>query len=217
MRVAIVGHGPSLLKREAGAEIDGHDCVVRLKRSAHLMQRPNIFGGLVDVVACSGAIAGAMRKEWPEVSRFWVFADSRNFGQGVEEAVAEQLPGGYCNEALCKRWVDEYVALRDATPTDPRQQSHARCSDDLGHLHCSAGTFALIYALHVIQPEEVTLYGFDNVRSGTFDWSLTRGPAWDKYPDHNWEAESRLIPRICNAYGYRLEAGGEEITCKLDM
>jgi len=213
MRVAIVGHGPSLLKRDVGPEIDAHDCVVRLKLSAHLTQRPEIFGCRTDVVVCSAAIVGRIQAEWPAVNRFWVFVDSRNFGMGVEQHVSENLPNGYCSEALCKRWVEQYLSLREESPVDYRQAPHTQCSDDLGHLHCSAGTFALIYALHVIQPEEVTLYGFDNVRRGAFTWSLTRGPDWAKYPDHNWAAESRLLPLIANAYGYQTEVAGEDIKC----
>lgn len=210
MRIAIIGHGPSLLSYPFGKEIDDHDVVVRMKASSLLPDKyPHIAGGRTDVVVGSVKAIGHALSAWPDVSRFWAFHDTRTFGQVLGPSVKDI----YTNEALCKKWVGVYREMRATPSLDGSQQRHQSCSDDMGHLHCSAGLFAVLFACHVLSPTEITLYGYDNIRNGGFTWSLTRGPEWDQYPDHNWETEARMLPVLLNAYSLATEPEGDRIRC----
>lgn len=220
MQLAIIGHGPSLLKAHYGREIDGHDLIVRLKRSAHLpRQYPQFFGTRTNIVCGSLTIAPVLAMDWPGQRTYWIFADTRTFGPDAERRAMNAIPGANVtfDEALCERWVSEYRRMRLGIALADGQKRHEKLSDDHGHLHCSAGMFAVIYAMAITRPTQISLYGFDNIRTGGFTWSLTRGPEWNQYPDHNWETESRLLREVCNAYGYEAEIQGDIIRCSSAM
>jgi hypothetical protein len=73
--------------------------------------------------------------------------------------------------------------------------------DPLGHPHLSAGFHAILYACRFLKPSKVVLAGFDNIESGSFTWSITRGPDWGKYPDHRWDIEHDLLLDIGDEFG----------------
>lgn len=211
MRVAIIGHGPSLLDAERGQEIDAHDVVVRMKTSAVLPQKfGHLVGERADVVCASMRVIYQALNVWGSQPDFWAFHDTRTFGEPPPVVMDYNIK---TDEALCQRWVKEYRCMREMTEIDRAQARHETLSDDLGHKHCSAGMFSVIFACDFLKPSEITLYGFDNIRNGGFTWSLTRGPDWSRYPDHNWQTEARMLPVVLSHYGLVSEPEGEVIRC----
>ena len=204
-RIAIVGHGPSLLAQECGADIDAHDQVIRMKASQHLREHPQCFGMKVDHVLCSFTVAPSIQQHWPTVNSFFIFMDTRHEmvpEEGINNVLGLFQGKAIIDRPLCDHWIKKYRMKREVQELDTRQETKGDISDENGHRHPSAGTFAICYALEHLCPDELTLYGFDNLLSGKFDWSVTRGPEWDKYPDHNWAAEKAMISDICDYYGY---------------
>lgn len=209
MKIAIIGHGPSLQRYKPGRDIDAHDKVVRLKRSRHLLQYPEHFGSRTDVVCGSATIGAALKDHWEnECTDFWVFVDTRTEGLvngKLNALVAYFEPNGiHVDPSLCKTWREHYRAIRSDYPLAQGQERKDRLSDDKGHLHPSAGTHSILYALDIHKPDVLRLYGFDSIATGAFTWSLTRGPDWTQYPDHNWETEQRMLNDIAAHYGYQI-------------
>ena len=50
----------------------------------------------------------------------------------------------------------------------------------------------------------MTCYGFDNVKTGTFTWSLMRGPDWEQYPDHRWDVEKEMARLVAARHDVEL-------------
>ena len=71
MSVAIVGHGPSLLEQEYGAEIDEH-IVVRQKRCEKTLEQPEQYGTRTDYIAGSLLIVD----DFPKIGESWGLAHS---------------------------------------------------------------------------------------------------------------------------------------------
>lgn len=190
----IVGHGPSLLEKRAGAEIDSHDFVVRLKRSKDLLRYPEIYGARADAVCGSWTI----RRELADVAPLvWVFMDSRHDSVPDEEVErAEMEIPCRIERELCRYWNRVYRAMR--TPYE--MPNGMQQFDPLGHPHMSAGMHAIVYAAAILPCERITLAGFDNIETGTFTWSVTRGPDWMQYPDHRWDVEHELIKQVSDEF-----------------
>jgi len=189
----IVGHGPSLLGRGLGEEID-REPTVRLKRCQHLLGDPD-YGSRIDYVCGSWTIRNGL----PEAKK-WVFLDSRH--ENVTESECLSFDG-VVFQPLCRRWNAYFRELRGPYTRHPKTvPSH---SDDMGHRHMSAGLHAILYACE-LGFKEIRLWGFDNVLSGEFTWSVTRGPQWNEYPDHRWDVERRLLELIKSDYGADIES-----------
>ena len=200
MKAVIVGHGPSMLKRELGGEIDSFDFVIRQKRCSETLKYPKQYGSRVDSVCGSFTIAMSLKQD-VAARQYWVFMDSRH--HAVSPAQVEQVrravPCVILRET-CDYWNERYRQLREAFVMDAAQE-RKKTSDELGHTHMSAGLHTLIYACELLKPTTVMLAGFDNVQSGAFTWSISRGPQWQQYPDHNWPTERKLVPIISEHYG----------------
>lgn len=202
--VAIVGHGPSMLTSKHGVAIDACDVVVRLKRCQDTLQYPELYGTRTDIVGGSFTVARAL-KGIGAASRYWIFLDSRHVKvtpRDQAELRAFFSPARVEMDAeLCWTWDETYRRQRRAFAIHPQMKQSEHSDLSLGHNHTSIGMKALIYACHFIQPERVRLFGFDNLASGTFTWSVTRGPAWNQYPDHRWDVEHDLVPMIAQSFG----------------
>ena len=208
-RLAIVGHGPSMLSGENGSRID--ECeVMRLKRSSHLLKDPIHYGSKTDYVTCSFTIGDQIQGDWPQVKWFFLFTDTRNQGltkQSIEHTRALLKPAEACvDPALCNYWIMAYRENRLCQNLDARQETKGPLSDEYGHLHPSAGFFSILYSMVYLKPSMIELFGFDSLTSGKFDWSVTRGEDWRNYPDHNWSTEHKLLPWLAKIYGYRQSA-----------
>lgn len=215
MQIAIVGHGPSLLKARLGQKIDDHDKVVRCKRSWELPERyPDYYGRKTDVAVGSLVVIEAMIKGWQArgVNIFWSFYDTRT--DHVEVAFEQNV---ILDRELCQHWRGIYRDLRPVIALDEAQKAINGLSDERGHLHPSAGMYAIIYALHFEKPDLLSLYGFDSLTTGRFTWSVTRGSEWMEYPDHNWAAEKALLAAVAEHYGYHLtQVNGTASLVRLD-
>lgn len=180
-QIAVVGHGPSLLDQRRGSEIDSADLVVRMKWHASLRERPDIFGSRTDIAASSLRVAGKLRKLWPDVSRFIVFFDSRTYDmlEAELDAIRAKFDGVelLMDKPLCWTWDELYRQF--ANPEDEP--------------HTSTGFHVLIHLAKYFPGSDVRLYGFDSMVSGTWTWSLTRGPDWEHYPKHRFDIERRLL------------------------
>jgi len=200
MQAVIVGHGPSLLQKQLGSQIDRFDFVVRQKRCGETLKYPAQFGSKVDAVCGSFTIAMGLPQD-VKAPQYWVFMDSRHHAVPAEqvEQLRRAVPCIILRER-CDYWNQRYRDMRQAFAMNPAQE-RKKTSDDLGHTHMSAGLHALIYACELLKPSKIVLAGFDNVQSGGFTWSISRGPDWKQYPDHNWATEHRMVPVIADHYG----------------
>ena len=189
MKAIIVGHGPSMMLEKMGHLIDEFDIVIRLKRCQKTLKHFEYYGSKTSVVAGSLTIAGALREV--KADQYWVFVDSRH--SDIDQAVIDNIPNIFkpkpciLDKALCDSWDEIYRSKRD----DMGGQ---------GHAHTSQGFKAILYALHFLKPDELILVGFDNIFTGDFTWSVTRGPKWKHYPDHRWDVENELLDDLKKAY-----------------
>lgn len=206
MKIAIVGHGPSLLHSPCGPEIDAYDFIVRLKRSWDLpVSYSKFYGSKTDAVCGSLTLGQAMIQPWYEkgVREFWLFSDSRHedWPETVERDLNVRYQNVHIDRDMCRYWREKYRGLRHWNERSQQQVQSDKLSDDLGHLHQSAGSHAIMYAM-ARKPRSIALFGFDSLLSGKFTWSITRGPSYNQYPDHNWEAERQLFGELCRHFQY---------------
>lgn len=193
MKAIIVGHGPSIMGEEMGSLIDEFDTVIRLKRCQETLKHPENFGSKTDIVAGSLTIAGALRDI--DADQYWVFVDSRH--TDTDPILIERTPRIFepapciLDKPLCDSWDELYRSKRDEMGGQ-------------GHNHTSQGFKAIIYALHYLKPDELILVGFDNIYTGEFTWSITRGPKWKHYPDHRWDVEHALLEDVKKTYNAKI-------------
>lgn len=205
MNVVIVGHGPSAINAMAGEEIDKYDVVIRQKRCEETLKHPDIYGTRTDVVSGSWTI-GTLLPNHVKSEEYWIFLDSRHKNvkekqiQGMKALYGEMNKRLFIDKDLCDAWNETYRDMRTPDYEFADRQERKETSDDLGHTHMSAGMHTIIYACKRLMPKTITLVGFDNIFYGDFEWSVTRGPNWHKYPDHRWDIEHQLIPMVSECY-----------------
>ena len=187
-----MGHGPSLLEKLQGEVIDSFDYVVRLKRCLETLKYPEVYGTKTNAVCGSWTI----RDKLPSLGEKWVFLDSRHSGVLPSE-VDNESRWYRMDRGLCDWWNRLYRLRR----TPYKRPLGVQEFDPLGHPHLSAGFHAILYACRFLKPSKVVLAGFDNIESGSFTWSITRGPDWGKYPDHRWDIEHDLLLDIGDEFG----------------
>jgi hypothetical protein len=205
--VVIVGHGPSLIDKQIGDKIDTFDKVIRLKRCQETLRYPRHYGSKTSAVCGSYTIARAL-KQIPS-PEYWVFLDSRHVditdGE-LDELRQHFLPAHtFIDRELCDKWNQIYRDVRTPYDGPVPQMSLTRTSDPVyGHNHMSAGLHAILYACALYGIDDLHLAGFDNVKTGAFDWSITRGPDWDHYPDHRWDIERNMLGLIAEHYHVKI-------------
>jgi len=162
------------------------------------LEKPEQYGTKTDILCGSMTIAYKLPSA-VDCQEYWVYTDSRHDDCDEKLAKLEACETRYVIEReLCFLWNELYRARRK-----PYRQEGVRIYDKLGHPHMSAGLHALIYAAFLTR-EDVVLYGFDNVRTGTQAPSVLREPGWAHYPDHNWPVERGMIPIIEKAHGIKV-------------
>ena len=204
-RCIIVGHAPSMLLEEMGELIDGYDTVIRLKNCRQTLMKPEFYGTKTDIVGGSLTIAGQLRDLTSE--KFWIWTDSRHEGWEWNDQI-NALPHIFTNKRvfidrdLCNTWNTTYRNMREATPDHNWDEAMraSRYDTGEGENHMSQGLHALVYACALLKPDAVDLIGFDNVLTGEFNWSVTRGEDWDKYPRHRWDIENKMVDIISKHY-----------------
>lgn len=198
MSILIVGHGPSMLEKERCAEIDAFDTVIRQKGIGveEMQKRPKHFGSKIDFLCGSATIRDKLIADCEK----WIFFDSRHKGWRPEDM------GNYrMNKPLCDLWNGLYRTMRTDWTNEDHRIVSSRTSDSKGHTHMSAGLHTIIYTCVFLKPDKISLVGFDNVRSGSFTWSVTRGEDWKGYPDHRWDIENKMLNYITTMYGVEIE------------
>ena len=202
MKAIIVGHGPSILTQSLGRKIDAFDKVVRLKRCAETLRYPKIYGSKTDIVCGSWTIGGQLKGV--KAPTYWIFLDSRHKAVTDQDIATMKLvfkPDDLLiDRPLCDKWNKVYYDNREDYPTEEMTERKAT-SDDKGHWHMSAGLHAIMYAMDYLKPDELHLVGFDNLLEGKQKtWSVTRGPDWKHYPDHNWKSEQKVLGLMAEHY-----------------
>ena len=202
--VVIVGHGYSSINRGLGPEIDKYKRIVRLKPASWtiMQENPKDYGKRTDIM-CSSWNTRHHAKQIP-ANEYWHFLDSRHILVKQIE-ILNELTLSTVLPHVCHKWTSTYVNMRTDNFKRNKAVVSSVYSDEKGHRHMSAGLYAIIYACEILKPKEINLIGFDNVTSGIFSHSLTRGTEWAQYPDHRWDIESMMLGKISEAYKVSIE------------
>jgi hypothetical protein len=200
MSIAIIGHGPSLLHSNMGDKINSYDTVIRQKAVSHQLvtQLPKDFGTKTSIICGSYTIREALF--WDSRAKVWVFTDSRHDSINIENDSRFTLL-----KEDCENWNNIYRSLRTENYIPNSKMTKYPTSSDIGHNHMSCGLHTILYACILLKPSHIALFGFDNLKTGDFTWSVTRGERWDKYPDHRWDVENKLIDLIKDKYSVELQ------------
>lgn len=184
MKICIVGHGPSLIGKGLGKQIDSYDLVVRLK-AGHSVLGSEDYGSRNDVLCMSTEVCGLGYISKPEV--FWLYPKKGDYDRaaigtfvgGCERPVL--LPLGMFND-----WNKAFV--------------------DRGgkHPNVSTGMAAIMIAGIYMAPETIVLAGFDSLVNP--EVPFTRN---DSIPrtgtgviNHDWELENVFLKELSEAYGF---------------
>lgn len=200
MSIIIVGHGPSMLEKERGDVIDSFDTIIRQKAIGmqEMRNRPQHFGNRTNILCGSATIRQQLQAQCEK----WIFFDSRHKTWKPSQCDPEVFRS---DKPLCDLWNALYRGQRTDWTNEDHRIVGSRTSDNKGHTHMSAGLHTIIYACAFLKPDKITLVGFDNVRSGEFTWSVTRGEDWKGYPDHRWDIEKKMVDYITTLYKVKIE------------
>jgi hypothetical protein len=200
MSIIIVGHGPSMLEKERGDIIDSFDTIIRQKAIGmqEMRNRPQHFGNRTNILCGSATIRQQLQAQCEK----WIFFDSRHKTWKPSECDPEVFRS---DKPLCDLWNALYRGQRTDWTNEDHRIVGSRTSDNKGHTHMSAGLHTIIYTCAFLKPDKITLVGFDNVRSGEFTWSVTRGEDWKGYPDHRWDIEKKMVDYITTLYKVKIE------------
>jgi len=197
--VLIVGHGPSAKVSKKGNLINSFDFVVRQKQKglALMISSPEYFGTKTDAVC--GSIGQYPLIKYKNAER-WIFVDSR-----YESVNTDKYTDCIIDKPFCNKWNEMYRGLRTRYEKPDTRIKRYSSSDDLGHKHVSSGFHTLLYACKFLNPNVVSLIGYDSLSTGEFTWSLIRGIDWDKYPDHRWDIEYSMLDIVKDTFNVTLE------------
>mgnify|MGYP003394072903 CR=1 FL=1 len=209
MSTIIIGNGPSILAEKMGCFIDTFDNIVRLKRCHNSLKNPDYYGTKTTHVGGSLTIAGDLREV--HAGEYWIFFDSRHAHISPDILTARmasdmnlgRLFNGssvICDQEICNQWDEIYRKAREPMEWSDQMQDSKSSDIELGENHTSQGFKAILYACKYLEDKQINLIGFDNLFTGKFTWSTTRGPEWDKYPKHNWATERKLLEKVKDTF-----------------
>ena len=192
MEAIIVGHGPSILHKQYGKYIDSFKYVIRQKANSikYVKEKPEWYGTKTTAV-------GGSPHQYKKLSKLkgvekWVYIDSRHESQNYDTEYNSETVK--CNQELCRHWNQTFRDMRTDDWSRNPQESQKYSHPTLGHNHMSSGTHTILYTCHYLRPSKIYLLGYDNVRSGKFGWSVTRGKDWKNYGDHRYDVEQKMLP-----------------------
>jgi len=199
--IAIIGHGPSMLNSNFGDTIDSYDIVIRQKAISYdlVKKYPKDFGSKTSIICGSYTIKDALLF-WNNLADVWVFVDSRHDKISIKTDTRFTIL-----KDKCDYWNNFYRSLRTEDFIRNEKMTIHPTSSELGHNHMSCGLHTIMYACEILKPKKLTLFGFDNITSGKFNWSLTRGPNWNLYPDHRWDIEKEMLLVLADRYSVEFE------------
>jgi len=206
MKAIIVGHGSSMLAEPMGMLIDEFDYVIRLKRCHETLKEPDIYGTKTTHIGGSMGICGGLM-DIP-ANEYWAFTDSRHHDRPelldpIRRMFHKRKLPLFIDDELCRRW-DKIFMDNRAEIDVHAQMKNSKYADEIGEKHTSQGFKGIVYACSHLDIDELVLVGFDNIHSGEFSWSVTRGPDWKQYPQHDWATEHRLIPLVAETYNVKI-------------
>lgn len=189
MKIAVVGHGPSLKGSGLGAYIDTFDKVVRLKGCYSVLKTPD-YGSLTDAVCASTEVMGNFFKI--QSNEYWAYPKKGFFDESVAiNAISSlekpvMIPLKHCNY-----WNQRF------------RQMGAR------HPNVSTGMAAILIAIKRWSPKEIVLFGFDTLMNPEIEFD--RNPSIPRtgagpYPNHDWKKENELLTVLSNVYKVGIHA-----------
>lgn len=205
MRVAIVGHGPSMKGAGLGPEIEAHDRIVRLKQGWMMPQvRPDDYGSRLDII-CS--TLKTWRPYWKlPIKEYWGYQSfpGQDASLGKIREHFGSIPVHLAGAAI-SRWLGEYRELADI------RGGWERPSDGMTKVGdepwFSTGMGAIVMACALLLPETVTLFGFDNLVQGRREEFTNIFRTTDhEYPRHAWNIEWRMLQLLEKEYNVRIDS-----------
>ena len=190
--MVIVGHGPSLKGSGLGKRIDAFDCVIRLKNCYMLLAEAHDFGRKTDVMCSSTEVLPTIAKV--KAKEYWGYPKKGDY-----------------NRASVK-WLERQVSGRVRVPLEICNVWNKAFREMGGkHPNVSTGMAALIIALELRRPQEVTLAGFDKVWSPDSDGYQSTVPSHfnaggTKDTGHDWIAENVLLNVLSDYYNARIRS-----------
>ena len=189
MRVAIVGHGPSLQGAKKGESIDSHDIVVRLKGCKPLLEKhPEDYGQVVNALCMTTEVPGLVFDLI--AGCYWFYPKNGNYDAVMTfEAVAQRGAPFMIPLLLCNRWNEEFRKLNPSHP------------------NVSTGMAAIIIAAHYYEPEKISLAGFDTLLNP--ETEFTRHPDVPRTGTgpfvHDWKTENIFLEKIRSTYKCKIQ------------
>ena len=178
-----MGHGPSILEKCWGPEIDKFDAVVRMKWGHRGREEtPDYFGKRLDYLVSTLRTWKSYRAV--KMKEYWAYENvhcGRNL-YPIAKAYGD-VPVIVDHEAM-NYWLGEYRKFRER-----------------GEPHFSTGIAAIIMACVRLKPKLLALVGFDNTISGeTENYKSVFRDDDHNYPGHQWDVEHILTPLIAAHY-----------------
>ena len=181
-----MGHGPSLKGAGLGKQIDSFDCVIRLKNCYMLLAEFEDYGRKTDVMCSSTEVLPTIAKV--KAKEYWGYPKKGDY-----------------NKATVK-WLERHVSGRVRVPLETCNLWNAAFRHMGGkHPNVSTGMAALIIALDMRRPKEVTLAAFDKVWNpdsegyrSTVESPFNKGGTVDT--GHDWQAERVFLDVLSTYY-----------------
>lgn len=182
MNIVIVGHGPSLIGKSLGKEIDRFDVVVRLKGCKPVLGTED-YGIRVDVVCLSTEVLGLVYEV--ESPLYWLYPKKGFYDELSVGKILAQGSGFCLPLQLSNDWNKRFK--------------------DLGgtHPNVSTGMASIFICAHYLRPKVIALAGFDTLLNPEIEFKRN-----DQIPrtgvgviDHDWKTENRLLQEVSNTYG----------------
>ena len=189
MRIAIVGHGPSLKGKGLGKEIDSFEKVVRLKGSGSVLGTPD-YGKKTDAVCASTEIMGTFFKIHSD--EYWAYPKKGVFNiGGVMDAITRLEKPVMVPLEHCNYWNNRFRQMGSCHP------------------NVSTGMAAILISIKRWYPKEIVLFGFDTLMNPktSFDRNDKIPRSGDgPYPNHDWGKENHLLTVLQNVYKVSISA-----------
>jgi hypothetical protein len=195
MNVLIIGHGPGLKGAKRGAEIDGHESVIRFGDSGY-WQTPEDYGTRTDYLLTGDQRIADVINVGTVPRETWVYGrpDFRD-----EKFIPERLRK--FNPVICTETDPWLIRFRELGATG---YSTERAPDP----HFSQGMAAIIMAADRLRAKEINLMGFQALLAGEnagYESGTNRGAIIRA--QHDFATERKLLNEIKEHYGFKLVVG----------
>lgn len=201
MRVAIVGHGPSIKKAKLGDFIDNEsDLVVRIS-GEYVAYEPVTHGTKTDYMCSSSRALRRLSLDLKPVNETWIYCPNKIY-TSVESL---KLPKECFNVIICTEEIQPWL-IRYKKLNKKWKAVNLNKNSRSTYPYFSCGMASIIIASErIIGMRELLLVGFDNlVRGDREDFvSLTKksDPATS---GHNYSVEKQLLDEILYKTGVKL-------------